>query len=169
MILSVTLSKPASNIEDSLGKPYIKIKIRAVNTADGASYQAEMFTKTQVFHQKMNEGELEAFLKANSGITFKNVVTRTDTEEINLLTNKKGKTTELRKKLSAQIISTDSTTNPLKILPAKKKNYLLPEGAPVPFLVLLGIMNDEGRVISSRYDKFRQINRFLEFIDDILP
>lgn len=165
MILSVTLSKPVNNIEEILGRPYMKIKIRAVNTADGASYQAEMFTKTQVFHKKFSEGELDDFLKANSGITFKNVVKRTDTEEITLLTNKKGKTTELRKKLTAP----SSFEVPLKILPAKKKNYLLPEGRPVPFLVLLGIMNDEGKVISSRYDKFRQINRFLEFIDDILP
>lgn len=166
MILSVTLSKPVNNIEESLGKPYTKIKIRAVNSAGGASYAAEMFTKTQVFHKKFSESELADFLKANSGITFKNVVTRTDSEEITLLTNKKGKTTELRKKLDA---FTGKTT-PLKILPeAKKKQYLLPEGTPVPFLVLLGIMNDEGKVISSRYDKFRQINRFLEFIDDILP
>ncbi len=156
-------------MEKLLGRAYQKIKIRAVNAADGASYQAEMFTKTQVFHRKFSESELEDFLKANSGITFKNVVTRTDTEEITLLTNKKGKTTELRKKLTSPVVSTGSTTSPLKILPAKKKNYLLPEGRPVPFLVLLGIMNDEGKVISSRYDKFRQINRFLEFIDDILP
>lgn len=164
MILSVTLSKPTGEVEKTLGQSYQKIKIRAVNTADGASYQAEMFTKTQVFHQKFSESQLEDFLKANSGITFKNVVTRTETEEITLLTNKKGKTTQLIKKLSALAAST-----PLKILPAKKKNYLLSEGTPVPFLVLLGIMNDEGKVISSRYDKFRQINRFLEFIDDILP
>ena len=168
MILSVTLSKPVNNIEASLGKAYTKIKIRAVNTADGASYAAEMFTKTQVFHKKMTEPELSDFLIQNSGITFKNVVTRTDTEEITLLTNKKGKTTELRKKLTAPVVSTGSTTT-LKILPDKKKNYLLPEDRPVPFLVLLGIMNDEGKVISARYDKFRQINRFLEFIDDILP
>ena len=169
MTISVTLSKPTGDVEKLLGRAYQKIKIRAVNAADGASYQAEMFTKTQVFHRKFSESELEDFLKANSGITFKNVVTRTDTEEITLLTNKKGKTTELRKKLTSPVVSTGSTTSPLKILPAKKKNYLLPEGRPVPFLVLLGIMNDEGKVISSRYDKFRQINLFLEFIDDILP
>lgn len=169
MIISVTLSKPTSEVLKKLGKEYQKIKIKASNSADGASYQAEMFTKTQVFHRKFSESELEDFLKANSGITFKNVVTRTDTEEITLLTNKKGKTTELRKKLTSPGVSTDSTTSPLKILPEKKKKYLLPEGRPVPFLVLLGIMNDEGKVISSRYDKFRQINRFLEFIDDILP
>ena len=166
MILSVTLSKPANNIEEVLGKAYNKIKIKAVNTSEGASYAAEMFTKTQVFHKKLNETELNDFLAANVGVTFKNCVKRTDTEEITLLTNKKGKITELKKKID----NTSKTPAPLKVLPqAKKKNYLLPEGTPVPFLVLLGIMNDEGKVISSRYDKFRQINRFLEFIDDILP
>ena len=164
MIISVTLSKATGEVEKKLGKAYQKIKIKLVNTADGASYQAEMFTKTQVFHQKMSETELETFLSDNVGITFKNCVKRTDTEEITLLTNKKGKTTQLIKKLSAPAAST-----PLKILPAKKKNYLLPEGTPVPFLVLLGIMTDEGKVIANRYDKFRQINRFLEFIDDVLP
>ena len=181
MILSVTLSKPAGGVSDRLGREYIKVKIRAANTADGASYAVEMFTKTQVFHQKFSESQLEDFLKENSGITFKNVVTRTDTEEITLLTNKKGKTTELRKKISLNGGSFESlnhrqSADSLKILPAggfdklnHRKNYLLPEGKPVPFLVLLGIMNDEGKVISSRYDKFRQINRFLEFIDDILP
>ena len=162
MILSVTLSKPAGNIQEKLGREYQKIKIKLVNTADGASYQAEMFTKTQVFHQKFSEKELDKFLTENVGTTFKNCVKRTETEEITLLTNKKRKITELRKTINV-------TSTPLKVLPAKKKNYLLPEGEPVPFLVLLGIMNDEGKVISSRYDKFRQINRFLEFIDDILP
>ena len=172
MIISVTLSKPTGEVENKLGKEYQKIKIKLVNTSNGASYAAEMFTKTQVFHKKINETELNDFLAANVGVTFKNCVKRTDTEEITLLTNKKGKITELRKKI-------DNTTKPLaplKILPADgfeslnhRKHYLLSEGTPVPFLVLLGIMNDEGKVISSRYDKFRQINRFIEFIDDILP
>ena len=51
---------------------------------------------------------------------------------------------------------------------SRTKNYLLPEGSPVPFLVHLGIMTAEGKVIKSKYDKFRQINRFLEMLDDIL-
>ena len=171
MILSVTLSKPAGNVEERLGRPYIKIKFKLMNSADGALYQKEMFTKTQVFHDKVTEDKLSAFLEDNVGITFKNCVKRTESEEITLLTNKKGKVTELRKPVVEPVENTS-----LKILPAggfdklnHRKNYLLPEGKPVPFLVLLGIMNDEGKVISSRYDKFRQINRFLEFIDDILP
>lgn len=51
----------------------------------------------------------------------------------------------------------------------RKKQYLLPEGTAVPFLVDLGVMTKEGAIVHSRYDKYRQINRFLEFIEDILP
>ena len=49
------------------------------------------------------------------------------------------------------------------------KQYILKEGVPVPFLIDLGVMNEKGKIITSRYDKFRQINRFLEFVEDILP
>jgi SAM-dependent methyltransferase len=51
----------------------------------------------------------------------------------------------------------------------REKHYLLEEGTPVPFLVELGVMTPEGRVRSSRYDKFRQVNRFLELVDDVVP
>ena len=180
MILSVTLSKPAGIVEEKLGRPYIKIKFKLMNSADGALYQEELFTKTQVFHNKVTENELADFLKENVGVTFKNCVKRTEKEEITLLTNKKGKITELRKKIatpsdcgfdmagaSAPAYSTTVAGSVFSL--SKKKNYLLQEGTAVPFLVLLGIMNDEGKVIASRYDKFRQINRFLEFIKDVLP
>jgi SAM-dependent methyltransferase len=51
----------------------------------------------------------------------------------------------------------------------RRKRYLLEEGTPVPFLVELGVMTPAGRVRKSRYDKFRQVNRFLELVDDVLP
>ena len=51
----------------------------------------------------------------------------------------------------------------------RTKKYVLQEGVPVPFLVDLGVMTAEGKIVKSRYDKFRQINRFLEFIEDVLP
>lgn len=49
------------------------------------------------------------------------------------------------------------------------KKYLLKEGIPVPFLIDLGVQTPEGQIVRARYDKFKQINRFLEFIEDILP
>lgn len=171
MILSVTLSKPANNIVEILGKPYERVKIKAQNSAEGTSYYGEFFTKTQVFHQHFNLEELEDFLNKNIGISFKNCTKRTESEEITMLTNKKGKVTTLTKPLqSAKSENQNAKTENLTFFPKQKtKNYLLPEGTPVPFLVLLGIMNSDGKVISSKYDKFRQINRFLEFIDDVLP
>lgn len=51
----------------------------------------------------------------------------------------------------------------------RTKRYILEEGVPVPFLIDLGVMTQEGKIIRAKYDKFRQINRFLEFIEDILP
>jgi len=51
----------------------------------------------------------------------------------------------------------------------RQKRYLLPEGTPVPFLVELGVMTADGTVRKSRYDKFRQVNRFLELVDDVVP
>jgi SAM-dependent methyltransferase len=51
----------------------------------------------------------------------------------------------------------------------KKKNYILKEGTPLPFLIDLGVMTKEGAIVKAKTDKFRQINRFLEFIEDILP
>ncbi|MHB1242081.1 MAG: class I SAM-dependent methyltransferase [Gaiellaceae bacterium] len=51
----------------------------------------------------------------------------------------------------------------------RAKRYLLEEGTPVPFLVELGVMTPDGEVRRSRYDKFRQVNRFLELVDDVLP
>ncbi len=170
MILGVTLSKPGTNVKDILGKDFIKIKITIENSSKGTGYFAQMFTKTQVFHQHFTQSELEQFLTDNAGTTFKNCVKRTETEEITILANKKGKITELHKKLNTS--NGQNQEVKLNILPppaSKKKNYLLNEGTPVPFLVMLGVMTSEGKVISSRYDKFRQINRFLEFIDDVLP
>ena len=51
----------------------------------------------------------------------------------------------------------------------RRKRYLLEEGTPVPFLVELGVMTSAGQVRKSRYDKFRQVNRFLELVDDVVP
>ena len=51
----------------------------------------------------------------------------------------------------------------------RRKRYLLEEGTPVPFLVELGVMTPDGKVRKSRYDKFRQVNRFLELVDDVVP
>lgn len=162
MIISVTLSKPVKNIEEILGRPYQRIKIRASNNSNNTTYMAELFTQKQAFHEQKSAQELNEFIEKHGGKTFKNCVIRTESEEITILGNKKGETTRLVKKL-------ESTAKAQNITWKNKKNYLIQEGNPVPFLVLLGVMTPEGKIINSKYDKFRQINRFLEFLNDILP
>lgn len=159
MILSVTFSKPSNDVEQKLGRPYKKIKIKIENSGGKTGYFGEMFTEKQVFHEHFTEKELDDFIKQHAGTTFKNCVERTDSEEITILGNKKGTITRIAKKIAAQV----------NVQTVKEKNYIIKEGMPVPFLVVLGVMTAEGKVIASRYDKFRQINRFLEFIDDVLP
>ena len=176
MILSVTLSKPVKNVEEILGSPFIRIKIKriaAAGVSSSAQYFCEQFTEKQVFHKKISESELESFLAEHAGTTFKSCVKRCETEEIQILANKKGKITEIRHPIATE---KNSKSQPVagginftnQQLLNKKKSYILEEGKAVPFLVLLGIMTADGRVVKARYDKFRQINRFLEFVDDIL-
>ena len=165
MIISASLSKPVSDIENILGKAYQKVKITAQSGAEGTFWFAEFFTEKQVFHRHFSESELNAFLAANAGKSFKNCVEKTESEEITILANKKGKITRLTKKLNIKL---KAPGNNSLSSDKKKKNYILQEGKAIPFLVLLGVMNSEGKVIASKYDKFRQINRFLEFVNDII-
>ena len=79
-----------------------------------------------------------------------------------VLVSKKGTVTVKKKARATEVKQADMTHN-------RTKQYLLPEGEPVPFLVKLGVMTPEGKVVKAKYDKFRQINRFLEFIEDITP
>ena len=173
MIVSATLSKPISDISEILGRPYLRIKIRAVNSNGKTAYFFESFTETQAFHSTKTEEELAEFIELHAGKTFKNATIRTEKKEITILANKRGKLTRLEKNLfsleenCSLSTATKVVKNQAEICKAKK--HILQEGKPVPFMVLLGIMTAEGKVISSKYDKFRQINRFLEFISDILP
>ena len=184
MLLSVTFSKPIKNISEILGEDYTRVKIKLLTASLAASknenYFAEFYTEKQVFHKKMSEAELNEFIAAHAGTTFKNCVQRTESEEITILANKKGKVTELRKAINesadlhrfTQISNASAGKSPVSggvgTPDRKSKNYLLREGVPVPFLVHLGVMTAEGKVVKSKYDKFRQINRFLEMLDDIL-
>lgn len=167
MIISCTFSKPAKNVEEILDRPYLRIKAQAANNSNKTMYYIEKFTKTQAFHEQKTEEELNEFIKTHAGTTFKNCVLRTDSEEITYLGNKKGNVTKLVKKLNNENLQKNK--NIVWKNGDRQKNYLIPEGTPVPFMVLLGLMTSDGKVISSKHDKFRQINRFLEFINDILP
>lgn len=149
-------------ISNPAGKEGIlKVKVRPVETGGALHFQLESFTKTQAFHENLSAGEtadkILEYMK-----TFRQLQIETVHEECTVLVSKKGKVTVKRRKRKNTAEKADLSHN-------RKKQYILEEGIPVPFLQDLGVMTAEGKIVRSKTDKFRQINRFLEFIEDILP
>ena len=139
----------------------IKVKVRPVETKGELHFQLESFTKTQAFHENLGAADAEKrileYMEA-----FRQMQIETVNEECTVLVSKKGKVTVKRKKRRTQGEKADLSHN-------RKKRYILQEGVPVPFLQDLGVMTADGKIVRTKTDKFRQINRFLEFIEDILP
>ena len=139
-----------------------KCKIRPVMIKHNLQFQTEEWKGKQVFHQNLDKEEAISYLCRVLTTQFRQAQISTLTEDITILISKKGKVTIKSKKRSGKTPSVSLNHN-------RSKKYLLEEGCPVPFLVDLGVMTPNGSVIRSRYDKYRQINRFLEFVEDVLP
>lgn len=138
-----------------------KIKIRPVLIREELLYQESRFEGTQVFHENKTADAVIALITEVMAGGFKQLDIYTRDWEATALVGKKGNMT-LKKRKSEDLRIPDLSHN-------RKKQYLLKESVPVGFLQDLGVQTAEGKIVRSRYDKFRQINRFLEFIEDVLP
>lgn len=156
-LISAVFSNPRSR--DGI----VKIHVRPVRLRGGLFFQIESFTATQAFHENV-EADRAADRLAELAEGFKQLQIRTEDMEYTMLISKKGKVT-VRKKQTQEHRKVEDTAEEHN----RSKKYILKEGIPVPFLIDLGVMTAEGTVVKKKMDKFRQINRFLEFIEDILP
>ena len=139
-----------------------KVKIRPVEIKGQVVYQASETVGTKVLHKNYPREELIRYLKTELLHGFSQLQASGMALDGTVLVSKKGKQTIKTRPHEA--------LEPVKIQSHNRvKQYILKEGIPVPFLVDLGVMNNEGKVHTHSYDKFKQINRFLEFIEDILP
>lgn len=163
-LIRVILSNPSS--KDGV----IKICARPMLKNKSLLFQIEEYTKTQVFHKNLTAGDASSYLTgklssdtSSQTASFKNALVETQSFTANVLVSKKG-TITIKKKMNA------SAKQPkISLSHNRKKKYILEEGIPVPFLIDLGVMTQNGSIVNAHYDKFRQINRFLEYIEDILP
>lgn len=163
-LIRVILSNPSS--KDGV----IKICARPMLKNKSLLFQIEEYTKTQVFHKNLTVGDAGSYLTgklssdtSSQTASFKNALVETQSFTANVLVSKKG-TITIKKKMNA------SAKQPkISLSHNRKKKYILEEGIPVPFLIDLGVMTQNGNIVNAHYDKFRQINRFLEYIEDILP
>ncbi len=166
------LSGPRKGLEEK------KVRIRPVLLKGQLKFQAEIFRGTQAFHENLGKEEAIARILGWMENTFCQLQLTAPEGAVNALVSKKGHMTVKEKRKAsvsgkAQAAGARETgacsVKKTNLEHNRKKAYLLEEGRPVPFLVDLGVMTPEGRVVHARYDKFRQINRFLEFIEDIIP
>ena len=154
---SMVISGPKGNVIVS------KIKVRPIMLKGELKFQATEYVGTKVIHNNYGLNEAVSYLEDRIENNFKQCQIVNGGKTTTILVSKKGKITISSKKTG------NNKDNNIALEHNKAKNYLLAEGVAVPFLVDLGVMTEEGKVIKSKYDKFRQINRFLEFIQDILP
>ena len=143
---------------------FSKTKIRPLLLKGELIFQAEEQRGKQAFHKNLNIDEAILYVENCLAHDFRQGEITSAKGKGTVLVSKKGKMTVRKKQRS---VSEDNVK--VSLSHNRKKRYILEEGRPVPFLVDLGVQTKEGKVITSRYDKFRQINRFLEFIEDIWP
>lgn len=159
-LIRVIISNPRVKSEVS------KIKIRPVAIGSDLMFQATEYIGTQVKHHNYAKDEIIEFVISQLSTTFKQCELSTFDYNITVLANKKGTMTFNKKKSAVTKIDCKDAGNNV-LSHNRTKNYIIKEGNPVPFLVDLGVMTKTGEIVRTRYDKFRQINRFLEFIRDV--
>lgn len=149
-----------SNLRSKDDGCFNKVDVKPVLIKDQLNYQFTFNYKTKVIHKNLNSREAIDEIVLLLKETFKQGILFTSKADYQILISKKGSATILKKKPTKE--ATDFTHN-------RKKNYILEDGEVVDFLIRLGVMNDKGKVVAKRFDKFKQINRFLEMVSDGIP
>lgn len=142
-----------------------KVKIRPVLIKGELYFQETLYRGTQVFHENFREEAMLLRIEEYLQSLFKQGEFKGRTAEAVVLVSKKGKLTVKYKRRQGNEQESGKAD---ALSHNRTKQYILPEGKPVDFLVGLGVQTPDGRIAKARYDKFRQINRYLEFIEDVL-
>lgn len=154
----ITISKPLTKQE------LTKVSIRKVQLRGQIKYQETRQVAAQVFHENY---DLEEILKRVLSYIETGSLGQLEGESLQkslwVLRNKKG-TISIKVKRKQQ----REAAPEVNLEHNRKKQYLLPEGEPIDFLIALGLQSKEGRIYKEKYDKYRQINRYLEFVNDVL-
>ena len=137
-----------------------KVIIKPIILKSTKNIQIESFKDNKAFHKNIdlnNLQELEDSLKEYID-NFKQILLQIEGSDISFIRKKESFS---RKEKESNLIKTSNEHN-------KKKQYILNEGDKIDFLIELGLMSVEGKILKSSYNKFKQINKYLEFIDDVI-
>uniref|UniRef100_UPI003FF0114F methyltransferase n=1 Tax=Lachnospira sp. TaxID=2049031 RepID=UPI003FF0114F len=157
-LIDMVISGQKNKSEDKA----VKVRIRPVILKNEIEYQVSEFVGRKVLHS--NHGAADVKKKIIDYMTedFKQAQINMTDAAATILSSKSKTLTCKYKKAGQLKVQRDLSHN-------RTKKYIIQEGKPVAFMIDLGVMGLDGKIIRTRYDKFRQINRFLEYIEDILP
>ena len=164
-LYQIIISNPRSKGEQP-GIGISKIKIRPVMVKGEVCFQETVTKGVQVFHENYGKEEALCRIPAYMQDGFRQLDAQSMDARMTVLISKKGKATVKFGRVNRQEAEKGRLPD---LSHNRQKRYLLPEGVAVPFLVDLGVQTKEGAIVRSKYDKFKQINRYLEFVEDILP
>ena len=156
-LIDLTISGQKKKAAD---KP-VKVKIRPILLKEKLEYQVSEYIGTKVFHKNFDKEALKQKIMEYLKEDFKQAQFTMTDATAQILSGKSSMTVRYKKCKECRQ-QKDLSHN-------RTKQYILQEGTPVGFLIDLGVMTKEGKIVRQKYDKYRQINRFLEFIEDILP
>lgn len=157
-LIDMVISGQKNKSEDKV----VKVRIRPVILKNEIEYQVSEFVGRKVLHSNHSAADVKKKIINYMTEDFKQAQINMTDAAATILSSKSKTLTCKYKKAGQLKAQRDLSHN-------RTKKYIIQEGKPVAFMIDLGVMGQDGKIIRTRYDKFRQINRFLEYIEDILP
>ena len=156
-LIDMVISGQKNKSEDKA----VKVRIRPVILKNEIEYQVSEFVGRKVLHSNHSAADVKKKIIDYMTEDFKQAQINMTDAAATILSSKSKTLTCKYKKAGQLKVQRDLSHN-------RTKKYIIQEGKPVAFMIDLGVMGQDGKIIRTRYDKFRQINRFLEYIEDIL-
>ena len=157
-LIDMVISGQKNKSEDKA----VKVRIRPVILKNEIEYQVSEFVGRKVLHSNHSAADVKKKIIDYMTEDFKQAQINMTDAAATILSSK-SKTLTCKYKKAGQLKVQRALSH------NRTKKYIIQEGKPVAFMIDLGVMGQDGKIIRTRYDKFRQINRFLEYIEDILP
>lgn len=149
-----------SQVKKGVEKTYTKVDIKPVLIKEERVYHITYYYDKKVLHENVNQGEAIERIQTLMVTYFKQAQLFTVNADLQILMSKDGTGTVLKKPATRMMTSLSHN---------RQKQYLIQEGTPCDFMIRLGIMDENGKVYKKMYDKYRQLNKYLEFVEDSLP
>lgn len=150
-VVKLVLSEPVDKDD------YTKIIIKPVKIKGEIRYQAERFKDKKVFHLNMKESEFSQYLSSKLDGHYRQILAVTEDESVHY---------HLKSGAYKKKVSKNEVKKTADLSHNKAKEYILSEGENIPALVELGVFTPDFHIVKAKYDKYKQINRFIELIDD---